>query len=292
MSTAAARLPGHRLHLQHGPIDLVIGAFGPGGEVERAYAAAEARFPRVLPELVEELPVLRAPIGDARPVVAGEIAQRMLTAVWPYRDRFITPMAAVAGAVAEVMLEVMGNAAALDRAYVNNGGDIAIHLASGHAMAIGVVGDLADPAIDGRVTITADDRVRGIATSGWRGRSLSLGIADAVTVLATTASRADAAATMIANAVTVDHPAIRRAPARSVRSESDLGDMPVTVDVGELPAALRRRALGAGQRRAEELIGAGLIEAAYLRLQGQSIVVDHGRDTARRLVDGQARGAM
>ena len=30
---------------------------------------------------------------------------------------------------------------------------------------------------------THDDPVRGIATSGWRGRSFSLGIADAVTVL-------------------------------------------------------------------------------------------------------------
>ena len=40
--------------------------------------------------------------------------------------------------------------------------------------------------------------VRGVATSGWRGRSHSLGIADSVTVLAATAAMADAAATVIA----------------------------------------------------------------------------------------------
>ena len=61
--------------------------------------------------------------------------------------------------------------------------------------------------------------MRGIATSGWRGRSFSLGIADAVTVLAATAAEADAAATVIANAVDLPgHPAIdTRAGAASSR---------------------------------------------------------------------------
>ena len=79
----------------------------------------------------------------------------MHSAVWPYRDRFITPMAAVAGSVAEHVLQVMVEAADLRRAYVNNGGDIAIHLNDGNATFIaGVVGDLAAPAIDARVTIS------------------------------------------------------------------------------------------------------------------------------------------
>ena len=44
------------------------------------------------------------------------------------------------------------------------------------------------------MSVDADMPVRGIATSGRHGRSFSLGIADAVTVLARTASQADAAA--------------------------------------------------------------------------------------------------
>src|SRR4051812_35317460 len=48
-----------RLHLQHGPIDLVIEAFGDPAEVRRAYGQAWARFGAVLPELVAELPLLR-----------------------------------------------------------------------------------------------------------------------------------------------------------------------------------------------------------------------------------------
>ena len=77
--------------------------------------------------------------------------------------------------------------------------------------------------------------MRGVATSGWRGRSFSLGIADAVTVFAGTAAVADAAATLIANAVDLPgHPAFARAPARRCDPQSDLGERLVTVDVGPL----------------------------------------------------------
>jgi len=36
MSAVAARLSDGRLHLQHGPIDLIVEAFGAADEVERA----------------------------------------------------------------------------------------------------------------------------------------------------------------------------------------------------------------------------------------------------------------
>ncbi len=100
------------------------------------------------------------------------------------------------------------------------------------------------PGLLGRAAIRAGDGIRGIATSGWRGRSHSLGIADAVTVLAATASAADAAATIIANAVDLPgHPAIARRPARALSPDSDLGTRLVTVGVGALPAAeIDRRA--------------------------------------------------
>ena len=76
-------------------------------------------------------------------------------------------------------------------------------------------------------------RSAGVATSGRHGRSFSLGIADAVTVLARTASQADAAATIIANAVDLPgHPAVRRMPANELQPDSDLGARPVTRDVG------------------------------------------------------------
>ena len=100
---------------------------------------------------------------------------------------FITPMAAVAGSVADEMLAAMLAGRRLDKAYVNNGGDIAIHLAPGttHDARRSPAPATALPTA---LLIRADDPVRGIATSGWRGRSFSLGIADAVTVLAATAA--------------------------------------------------------------------------------------------------------
>jgi ApbE superfamily uncharacterized protein (UPF0280 family) len=273
MSAQASFLPGNRLHLNHGPIDLVISADGEPAEVRRAYQVAAAMFPNILPELVARLPILRAPIGETKPIVMNPIAQRMVDAVWPYREVFITPMAAVAGAVAERVLAVMVEAAPLRRAIVNNGGDIAIYLAEGEMVRASVVGDLSLPRMDATIEIASRDPVRGIATSGWRGRSQSLGIADAVTVLAATASMADAAATMIANAVDVDDPAIHRLPACEVRDDSDLGDLPVTVAVGLLPSQKVEQALESGARRAAELQARGLIAAAYLQLQDQMRVV-------------------
>jgi uncharacterized protein len=81
-----------------------------------------------------------------------------------------------------------------------------------------------NPRMPGAIEITRDMPVRGIATSGRHGRSLSLGIADSVTVLAATAAAADAAATLIANAVDLPgHAAVRRAPACSLDPDSDLG---------------------------------------------------------------------
>ena len=271
----AALLADGRLHLQHGPIDLVIAADAQDrATVRDAYRAAAERLEGLLAALVDELPELRARVGGARrPLVHGPVAQRMAAAVWPHRDVFITPMAAVAGSVADEILAAMITAAPLARAYVNNGGDIALHLAPGQSYRIGVVGDLAKPAIHAAITLDADHTCRGIATSGWRGRSLSLGIADAVTVLATSAAMADAATKPIATAINIDHPAIRRAPARAVREDSDLGDLPVIVGVGPLPPPLITAALVRGAAVARSLQARGLIHSAYLRLQGECRII-------------------
>jgi ApbE superfamily uncharacterized protein (UPF0280 family) len=256
----AALLPGGRLHLQHGPIDILTEAFGTPAAVRAAYARAAARFASVLPELVAELPALRSE-GLA---LEGVIARRMAAAVTPFRPAFITPMAAVAGAVAEEVLAALVGPG-ISRAYANNGGDIALWLAPGERLtcALAVSGGI------DRVVVASTDPVRGIATSGWRGRSLSLGIADAVTVLARTAAQADAAATMVANAVDLDHPGIRRRPACAVQCDSDLGARLVTVAVPELTAGERASALEAGRRTAEGFRARGLIEGAALFLQGE-----------------------
>jgi hypothetical protein len=267
---------GRRLHLREGPIDLIIEAFGKPSEVRIAYQAAAKRFFTVLNELCEELFLLRAPSrpGSERPT--GNIARRMADAVAPYSSEvFVTPMAAVAGSVAEEILATMLQAADLSKAYVNDGGDIALHLSKGEQFVIGMVEWPEHLSLFGSVTLTSDLPVRGIATSGWRGRSFSLGIADAVTVLAATASAADAAATLIANAVDLPgHPAILRLPACNLAPDSDLGTRLVTRDVGTLSRREIDYALDAGEIFARQVADAGLIHAAALRLQGQTRIVE------------------
>ena len=266
-----ALLPdGRRLHLQHGPIDIVAEAFGEAAEVDSAYRQAGACFATVLDDLVAELAMLRRPLGGTRPALKGPVARRMLAACWPHRARFVTPMAAVAGSVADEVLAAMTAGRRLTRAYVNNGGDIAVHLSPGTSVSAGVVNDPDRPGLDGRIVLSADRPARGMATSGWRGRSLSFGIADAVTVLAGSAAAADAAATLIANAVTVDHPAIERVPAISLREESDLGARLVTVAVGPLPEQVRAAALDTSLAEARAMQAAGLIDSARLALQGET----------------------
>ncbi len=291
LGPVAAILPcGTRLHLQHGPIDLIIGA---DGGRKAAFAAARARFATVLEELVAELTLLRQPVRPGTPRPAGSIGQAMQDAAqthataateflknsgsFSFKENggatddlgFITPMVAVAGAVADTILAAMINAAPLRRAYVNNGGDIAIRLGKGQtfttAMALAVGTDL------GRIEITAGQGIGGIATSGFGGRSLSRGIADAVTVLAGSAAHADAAATLIANAVDLpDHPGILRQPARHLHPDSDLADIPVTVFCPALASADVSRALQRGLHIAQHMRANGLIHAAALFLQGQS----------------------
>lgn len=266
---------GRRLHLQDGPIDLIVEAHGSETAVAAAYQAAARRFTGLLDELCAELPVLREAADPARCPLQGTVARRMHAAVAPFAaEHFITPMAAVAGAVAEEILGAMVRSASLARAYVNNGGDIALHLADGERFMVGLIDRPDARGLMRTTVIGSGDPSRGVATSGRHGRSFSLGIADAVTVLAPTASQADAAATIIANAVDLPgHQAITRCPAQDLQPDSDLGARLVTRDVGALSDREIADALAAGAVCARHLLAKRLIDAAALRLQGETVVV-------------------
>ena len=173
-----------RWHFQHGPMDLILQAEGAPDAVAQAHERAWQRFEGLLQELVNELPALRAPVGE-HCAVQGVVARRMWAACSPYRAGFITSMAAVAGAVAQEILACYEQPG-IDRAWVNNGGDIALHRAPGQSVTVGVYADIAalnaaqlrhGLVLDGQIRIDSDMPVRGVATSGWRGRSQSLGIA-------------------------------------------------------------------------------------------------------------------
>lgn len=275
MRHSSALLPcGTRLHLQHGPIDLIIGA---EGNRDIAFAAAERRFETLLQELVNELETLRLPISEITKPPKGTVATRMVAASRAHAPLFVTPMAAVAGSVADEVLQTMRSATPLRRAYVNNGGDVAIHLASSERF-IAAMGSENGTEL-GRISLSGSDRIGGIATSGRGGRSLSLGIADSVTVLAANAAEADVAATLIANEVDLPgHHNITREPAIDVKPDSDLQDRLVVTGCGPLNKAEVFSALQNGLQRAERMQAKGLISAAALFLNGQSCQT---RGTAR-----------
>ena len=275
------RLDRGRWHFQHGPIDCIVGVDGAEEGVAVALEQAWGRFEGLLAELVGELPLLRADLSAARAprlAVEGTVARRMLAACRPYGEAgtFITAMAAVAGSVAEELIAFFVRPA-IARAYVNNGGDIALHVGEGQAFDVGVVADpalaLAGAPPAGRFAVAASSAVRGIATSGWRGRSFSLGIADSVTVLARSASVADAAATIVANAVDIDDAGIVRAPASSIRDDSDLGERLVVRAVPRLAESAVEQALTRGAAMASAQVDAGRIIGAVLSLQGRWRVV-------------------
>ena len=283
MTPTRIRLDEHRWHWQHGPIDLILGADGEPGALRAAYEACWERFSGVLQELVGELGLLRQPVKAGASLddcpLQGPVARRMWRACHPHRARYITPMAAVAGSVADELIGAFARDG-IARAFINNGGDIALYLAKGQRYRVGVFADLAQvsnantrfahgDALDAHLALEAQQPVRGIATSGWRGRSFSLGIADSVTVLARDAASADAAATMIANAVDLEQAGIVRRPASSLKDDSDLGDLLVTVDVPRLPQPLIDFALACGVEVARRLREQGLIEGAALFLQGR-----------------------
>ena len=269
-----------RWHFSHGPIDVLISAEGAADAVADAHRDAWRGFDGLLDALVGELALLRRPVtagGSARHALHGPVARRMWHACAPFASaQFITPMAAVAGAVAQELVACYERPG-VERAWVNNGGDIALHLAPGRSARVGLFADLArfdigsgaPLDIDAQFTVDAAQPVRGIATSGWRGRSFSLGIADSVTVLAATAAQADAAATVIANAVNTDDPAIVRRPASECKDDSDLGDLPVTRDVPSLAPGAVRDALDAGTACARALQRAGHVWAVALVCQGR-----------------------
>lgn len=260
---------GRRLHLQHGPIDLVIEAFGSDEEVAEAYGQVRDRFSTILSQLVEELPKIQQVVKEPRWVPKGPVAVRMMDAVWPHRGSFVTPMAAVAGSVADEMAQALTRGRDLRRAYINNSGDIAIYLAPGEKLRLGIVGELDKPGIDATAEIDHASPIRGVATSGWRGRSWSFGIADAVTVVAVSAAIADVAATLIANAVNADHQSIERRPASEMDDQTDLGNRLVTVSVGNLDKTTVDAALDAGHTAASGMLRDGLIVAAAMLLKGK-----------------------
>jgi uncharacterized protein len=265
---------GLRWRFHWGPSDVFISALGPDDLLVSGLQRAWELFCDLLPGLVLQLASLRSSNSGDWPVeksgggAADKVASRMVRVVRPYAEQglFITPMAAVAGSIAQELLACF-TLSKMQKVIVNNGGDIAFYLAKAEVLRCGVHQY-------GSLTIGAAKCCSGLATSGIGGRSFTLGIADSVTIVADTAAQADAAATMVANAVNIEHPGIQRRAANSLRDDTDLAGLLVTTSVPILPAIHVAQALQHGLAFAQQCRDAGLIRAALLCCQGQTVELD------------------
>ncbi|MCL6449024.1 MAG: UPF0280 family protein [Armatimonadetes bacterium] len=262
--------------LDYGPVTMVIEARKKGSPDRRAAVAAARQAVLLLKEAASWLPVVRVPSGqvDLRPVYPP-VVNAMIAAVKATGDPQLTPLAAVAGAIAGFCARKAREEGA-DWVTVNNGGDLALVVPPGERIRVGVWEDLTRTGISHVIEVTSQSGIAGIATSGFGGRSFTLGVASAATVLAGTPGIADACATVLGNAVNVDHPAIVRVPAASIDPETDIPGLLVTKEIGYLPPEAVAAALQNGLAKARELHEKGLILGAVISLRGRSVFYPSG----------------
>jgi len=248
-----------------GPMRLVIRAWNKKQpQTKLARRAAEESI-SYLERIARCRPLLSRPIPDIEDLPGDELALGMINSTRAIGDHDLTPMAAVAGTIADAVANWLFEREAT-RVIVDNGGDIAVRLAKGESVTVGVRPRVTSWHISHVINLDSDHSAWGVTTSGVGGRSLTRGIASAVTVLSTRASVADAAATAIANACFVKDDRIIQQPAAKMDPISDLKDIPVTTEVGPLSSEKVLAAIKSARQKAEDLSDKGIILGAFIAL--------------------------
>ena len=268
-------LPGGRAVLaENGPLRMVIQAFqGSDPCLDLAVNAAGYAFD-CLKQVAGQMAVLKQRPGDIRELPPEPISRQMIASVCAVGDADLTPMAAVAGTLADAVADwLFGHG--LSRVIVDNGGDIAIRLKPGETTRVGLRPEIQHPEISHVLTIDGRHSSWGITTSGLGGRSFTCGFASAVTAIARTSSLADAAATAVANACFVAGADVIQVPAEKLDPNIDIPGLLVTVSVGSLSPAQTAEALSNALKKAEQLSQKGVIWGALIAV-GKQVVLTAG----------------
>lgn len=279
---------GKAVLVENGPLRLVIQAFSGSNPLpDQIVADADYAF-ECLEKVAQSLPLLQKRHGLLNPPMANNIANTMLESVRLIEESDLTPMAAVAGTIADFVAEHLFTEE-ITKVIVDNGGDIAIRLSPGEKVKVGFRPDIKSQQITHVITLEAipgDSTMSGswgVNTSGLGGRSLTRGIASAVTAFSSTSSIADAAATAIANSCFVTDDKIRQVAANSLDPHTDLADMLVTVSAAGLSSKSYERALNAGLEKAGWLVEKEIIRGALLVVGGKMGVTDGFTDRVGEL---------
>jgi len=246
-----------------GPMRLVISSFiGKIPQREMNVRAARESFD-FLARVAAVRERLRRPLNFVPYDLTEPIAREMVRSTAIIGDTELTPMAAVAGSLAAATADFLFDRG-MTRVIVNNGGDVAVRLASGESVQVGVREDVTCRSWSRVILVDGTRDSWGIATSGLGGRSFTRGIASGASVIADSASVADAAATAIANASFIDDPQVVRRPAGEIDRDTDIPDLLVTVRVGEIKESTRHAGLNRALGFAERLIDRGLVLGAFV----------------------------
>jgi ApbE superfamily uncharacterized protein (UPF0280 family) len=246
-----------------GPMRLIIQAWNKKQpQIKLARRAAEESI-SYLERIARCRPLLSRPILAIEDLPEDELALGMINSSRAIGDHDLTPMAAVAGTIADAVADWLYERGAT-KVIVDNGGDIAVRLAKGETVNVGVRPSIRFSTVSHVLRLDSRMQSWGVTTSGFGGRSFTRGIASAVTALAASASFADSASTAIANACFVENENIQQIPAELIDPSTDLSGVPVTVKVGHLPRAELLAAFEKALQRAEVLVARGVIFGALI----------------------------
>lgn len=259
---------------ENGPMRLVIRAWHHGVfQMDLAIQAAEFSF-TCLKQVANHLQYLKKTNSVLPKGEEDSISMRMMESVRNIGDKELTPMAAVAGSIADEVADWLF-VRKTSKVIVDNGGDISIRLSGLERAKVGLRTDLNTGDISYIMELDARCSSWGVNTSGMGGRSFTRGIASAATVVAETSSKADAAATSIANACFSRDKNIVQVPARLIDPDTDIPDIPVTVSVGELNPETICIALKKSLEKAEDYIEKGFIHGALIAAGGYVVMTNH-----------------
>ncbi|MBC7347429.1 MAG: UPF0280 family protein [Clostridia bacterium] len=258
-----------RVRVEYGPVSMVIRAEAGGVPLtEAAIKGAEAAVAN-LDALARFQEVARRPITRvAESEAYPPVLRRMIDAARRTGAADVTPMVAVAGAMAELVGETVV-AAGAKTVIVDNGGDIALFLEPHRTIRVGVVADVSRKEVPLVIPVEGTAGIGGICTSGLGGRSFTKGVATAAVAIGSSAPVADACATLIANSTLVDDPAVEQVRAELLDPDTDIAGHLVTVRVGSLPPEAVARALAQGLEQGRRFINRGLLQGVVLVVQGQ-----------------------
>jgi uncharacterized protein len=200
------------------------------------------------------------------------VLRLMIRAAEATGEDAMTPLAAVAGAIAQQALAA-ALAAGAGTVVVENGGDVAVSVEAGDTIRLGVARGIHDRSLERVALLSHGDGIGGVCTSGLGGRSFTLGLADAAVAFGADAAGADACATLLANSTFMDVPAVERSPAESLDPDTDIPGFMVVTHVGALSSSEITKALGQAEERAQGFVRAGLLKGAVVAVQGRAVVV-------------------